>query len=156
MTSDAILAELRGLPGAPDTLRERVLALPEPQPRISWSLPRLDLRRFALVAAPAVLPGPRRRRIARPTCWWIIARVRGDRPHAAGVDPGALTRSRTWRRRIRRERRGEPADVEGAPAVVDATGQVRGVAARAGRRRPACERDDTGDAERSGVRPLQY
>jgi Domain of unknown function (DUF4349) len=55
MTSDAILAELRGLPGAPDTLRERVLALPEPQPRVSWSLPRLDFRRFALVAAPAVL-----------------------------------------------------------------------------------------------------
>src|SRR6188472_4449865 len=55
MTSDAILAELRGLPGAPDTLRERVHALPEPQPRVSWSLPRLDFRRFALVAAPAVL-----------------------------------------------------------------------------------------------------
>lgn len=55
MTSNAILAELRGLPGAPDTLRERVLALPEPQPRVAWSLPRLDLRRFALVAAPALL-----------------------------------------------------------------------------------------------------
>jgi hypothetical protein len=55
MTSYAILAELRGLPGAPDTLRERVLALPEPQPRVSWSLPRLQLRRFVLVAAPAVL-----------------------------------------------------------------------------------------------------
>ena len=55
MTSDAILAELRGVRGAPDTLRERVLALPEPQPRVSWSLPRLDLRRFVLVAAPAVL-----------------------------------------------------------------------------------------------------
>ena len=55
MTSDAILAELRGLPGAPETLRERVLALPEPQPRVAWSLPRLDLRRFVLVATPAVL-----------------------------------------------------------------------------------------------------
>src|SRR5580765_4587279 len=55
MTSDAILAELRGLPGAPETLRERVLALPEPQPRFSWTLPRLDVRRFLLVAAPAVL-----------------------------------------------------------------------------------------------------
>src|SRR3954471_19332026 len=55
MTSDTILAELRGMRGAPDTLRERVLALPEPQPRVSWSLPRLDVRRFALVAAPAVL-----------------------------------------------------------------------------------------------------
>src|SRR5580765_8016318 len=55
MTSDAILAELRGLPGAPETLRERVLALPEPQPRFKWTLPRLHLRRFALVAAPAVL-----------------------------------------------------------------------------------------------------
>src|SRR5262249_54345075 len=55
MPSDAILAELRGLPGAPETLRERVLALPEPQPRFSWTLPRLDVRRFLLVAAPAVL-----------------------------------------------------------------------------------------------------
>jgi hypothetical protein len=55
MTSDAILAELRGLPGAPETLRERVLALPEPQPRVSWTLPRLEVRRFLLVAAPAVL-----------------------------------------------------------------------------------------------------
>src|SRR3954447_24928509 len=55
MTSDAIVAELRGMRGAPDTLRERVLALPEPQPRVAWSLPRLDFRRFALVAAPAVL-----------------------------------------------------------------------------------------------------
>src|SRR4051794_15344677 len=55
MTSDAILAELRGMRGAPHTLRERVLALPEQQPRVAWSLPRLDLRRFALVAAPAVL-----------------------------------------------------------------------------------------------------
>src|SRR3954470_8311066 len=55
MTSDAILAELRGMPGAPDTLHERVLALPEPQPRVAWSLPRLDVRRFALVVAPAVL-----------------------------------------------------------------------------------------------------
>ncbi|MFL6016965.1 MAG: DUF4349 domain-containing protein [Gaiellaceae bacterium] len=55
MTSDAILAELRGMRGAPETLRERVLAIPEPQPRVFWSLPRLDFRRFALVAAPAVL-----------------------------------------------------------------------------------------------------
>jgi hypothetical protein len=55
MTSDATLAELRGMRGAPDTLRERVLALPEPQPRVSWSLPRIDFRRFVLVAAPAVL-----------------------------------------------------------------------------------------------------
>src|SRR3954453_12285639 len=55
MTSDAILAELRGVRGAPDMLRERVLALPEPQPRVSRSLPRLDFRRVALVAAPAVL-----------------------------------------------------------------------------------------------------
>src|SRR3954467_452966 len=55
MTSDAIFAELRGMHGAPDTLRERVLALPEPQPRVSWSMPRIDVRRFVLVAAPAVL-----------------------------------------------------------------------------------------------------
>src|SRR5690349_18764121 len=55
MTSDAILAELRGLSGAPETLRERVLALPEPQPRFSWTLPRIEVRRFLLIAAPAVL-----------------------------------------------------------------------------------------------------
>jgi hypothetical protein len=55
MTSEAILAELRGLPGAPETLRERVRALPEPQPRFSWTLPRLEVRRFVLIAAPAVL-----------------------------------------------------------------------------------------------------
>src|SRR3954447_18408932 len=55
MTSDTILAELRGMRGAPENLRERVLALPEPQPRVSWSLPRIEFRRFALVAAPAVL-----------------------------------------------------------------------------------------------------
>jgi hypothetical protein len=55
MTSDAILTELRGLPRAPETLRERVLALPEPQPRFAWTLPRLDVRRFFLVAAPALV-----------------------------------------------------------------------------------------------------
>src|SRR5438067_1454074 len=55
MTSDAIIAELRGVRGAPETLRERVLALPEPQPRGSWSRPRIDFRRFALIAVPAIL-----------------------------------------------------------------------------------------------------
>jgi len=55
MTSDAILAELRGLRGAPDGLRERVLALPEPQPRFAWTLPRVDVRRSLLVLAPAVV-----------------------------------------------------------------------------------------------------
>ena len=55
MTSDAILAELRGLPGAPESLRDRVRVLPEPQPRFAWTLPRLDVRRFFLVAAPAVV-----------------------------------------------------------------------------------------------------
>jgi hypothetical protein len=55
MTSDAILAELRGLRGAPDSLRERVLALPEPQPRFAWTLPRFDVRRSLLVLAPAVV-----------------------------------------------------------------------------------------------------
>jgi hypothetical protein len=55
MTSDAILAELRTLPGAPDALRERVRQLPEPQPRFSWTFPRIDVRRSVLVAAPAVL-----------------------------------------------------------------------------------------------------
>lgn len=55
MTSDAILVELRSLPGAPDSLRERVRSLPEPQPRFAWMLPRIDLRRALLVAAPAVV-----------------------------------------------------------------------------------------------------
>jgi len=35
MTSEAILTELRALPGAPDRLRDRVLALPEPKPMAS-------------------------------------------------------------------------------------------------------------------------
>jgi hypothetical protein len=55
MTSDAILAELRALPGAPDSLRERVRTLPEPQPRFAWTLPRIDVRRSLLVLAPAVV-----------------------------------------------------------------------------------------------------
>lgn len=55
MTTDAILAELRTLPGAPDGLRERVRSLPEPQPRFAWTLPRIDLRRSLLVLAPAVV-----------------------------------------------------------------------------------------------------
>ena len=55
MTSDAILAELRGLPGAPDTLRERVLALPEPQPRVR-------------VVAAAARPPPRSRSSQRRRC----------------------------------------------------------------------------------------
>src|SRR4051812_31450042 len=55
MTTDAILAELRTLPGAPDSLRERVRALPEPQPRFTWTWPRIDVRRTLLVAAPAAV-----------------------------------------------------------------------------------------------------
>jgi len=55
MTSDAILAELRTLPGAPEGLRERVRSLPEPRPRFAWTLPRLDVRRSLLVLAPAVV-----------------------------------------------------------------------------------------------------
>jgi Domain of unknown function (DUF4349) len=55
MTSEAILTELRALPGAPDRLRERVRALPEPKPRIAWTPPRVDLRRTLLVLAPAVV-----------------------------------------------------------------------------------------------------
>jgi Domain of unknown function (DUF4349) len=55
MTSDAILADLRSLPGAPDRLRERVRSLPEPQPRFAWTLPRIDVRRALLVAAPVVV-----------------------------------------------------------------------------------------------------
>jgi hypothetical protein len=55
MTTDAILAELRTLPGAPESLRERVRALPEPQPRVRWTPPRIDVRRSLLVLAPALL-----------------------------------------------------------------------------------------------------
>src|SRR3989442_4615511 len=55
MTTDAILTELRALPGAPDHLRERVRALPEPRPRVAWTLPRFDVRRTLLVIAPAVV-----------------------------------------------------------------------------------------------------
>src|SRR5262245_25833685 len=55
MTTDAILAQLRALPGAPETLRERVRALPEPQPRFAFVLPRIGFRRAALVLAPAAL-----------------------------------------------------------------------------------------------------
>src|SRR3954452_18569151 len=55
MTTDAIQAELRTLRGAPDSLRERVRALPEPKPRFAWTLPRIDVRRSLLVLASAVL-----------------------------------------------------------------------------------------------------
>src|SRR5206468_8965950 len=55
MTSDAILTELRALPGAPDRLRERVRSLPEPKPRIAWTPPHVDVRRTLLVLAPAVV-----------------------------------------------------------------------------------------------------
>ena len=41
MTSEAILTELRALPGAPDRLRERVRSLPEPKPRIAWTPPHV-------------------------------------------------------------------------------------------------------------------
>src|SRR5207244_7957586 len=55
MTSEAILTELRALPGAPDRLRERVRALPEPKARIAWTPPHVDVRRALLVLAPAVV-----------------------------------------------------------------------------------------------------
>src|SRR6266511_2176982 len=55
MTTDEILFELRTLPGAPDALRERVRALPEPAPRREWTLPRIEWRRVALVGAPAAI-----------------------------------------------------------------------------------------------------
>jgi hypothetical protein len=55
MTTDAILTELRALPGAPESLRERVRALSAPKPRVAWALPRFDLRRTLLVLAPAVV-----------------------------------------------------------------------------------------------------
>ena len=54
MTTEQALLELRSLPGAPETLSKRVLALPEPDGR-AWSLPRLQLRPMLLVTALAVL-----------------------------------------------------------------------------------------------------
>src|SRR6187200_1534996 len=54
MTTEQALVELRSLPGAPDRLRERVLALPEPGTR-TWTLPRFQMRRMLLVAALAAL-----------------------------------------------------------------------------------------------------
>jgi hypothetical protein len=55
MTTDEILFELRTLPGAPDALRERVRALPEPTARREWTLPRIEWRRLVLVGAPAAV-----------------------------------------------------------------------------------------------------
>ena len=55
MTSEAILTELRALPGAPDRLRDRVRALPEPKPRIAWTPPHVDVHRTLLVLTPAVV-----------------------------------------------------------------------------------------------------
>jgi Domain of unknown function (DUF4349) len=55
MTTDEILFELRTLPGAPDAVRERVRAMPEPAPRREWTLPRIEWRRVALVGAPAAV-----------------------------------------------------------------------------------------------------
>ena len=95
-TSDAILAELRGLRGAPDSLaRARARAA-----RAAAAL--------LVVAAPARLPAlrarrgaggrrarPRRRRAARRARRRILSGARGDRPDAARVDAGARTRSRT-------------------------------------------------------------
>ena len=54
MTTEQALVELRSLSRAPDSLHERVRALPEPRVR-AWTLPRLQMRRLVLVATPAVL-----------------------------------------------------------------------------------------------------
>ena len=52
MTSSSVALELRAArPRAPETLRERVAALGEPEPR--FALPRVQWRRVALVAVPA-------------------------------------------------------------------------------------------------------
>jgi hypothetical protein len=54
VSSEAVVLELRAArPRAPEPLRERVLALGEPEAR--FSLPRLQWRRVALVAVPACL-----------------------------------------------------------------------------------------------------
>src|SRR3954454_18802745 len=55
MTNEQIVMELRSLPGAPESLRERVLALPQPAARREWTLPRIEWRRAALVAVPAAV-----------------------------------------------------------------------------------------------------
>lgn len=54
MTSSSVVLELRARrPRAPEELRQRVLALGEPEPR--FSLPAIRWRRVALVAVPACL-----------------------------------------------------------------------------------------------------
>lgn len=55
MTTDQIVLELRALPGAPDALRERVRALPQPRVRREWQFPALNVRRTLFVAAPAAV-----------------------------------------------------------------------------------------------------
>ena len=138
MTTDAILAELRTLRGAPDSLRERVRALPEPKPRFAWTLPRIDVRRSLLVLAPAVVAlavgsaalhgvlsdGTNARQqplalestvttAAAPTPW------RAAKASAAGNDAGSG--SYVFRAGRGRRRR--------APAEHDAAQPLRGVAA---------------------------
>src|SRR5919204_293014 len=58
MTSDAILVELRSLPGAPETLREHVRTLPPSTPRLKkydgWLRVRVDDDRLAKVTTRAM------------------------------------------------------------------------------------------------------
>ena len=99
MTSDAILAELRGMHGAPDTLRERVLALPEPQPRVGGvvataRLSSLCSRRGARGGSHSVS--------ARRRCTACVSGGSGSRPVGAvegnqNADVGARTQRHALR-----------------------------------------------------------
>jgi hypothetical protein len=103
MTTDEILFELRTLPGAPDALRERVRALPEPTARREWTLPRIEWRRLALVGAPAAValafgaaaihgllaPGQ------RTTTPLAVATLQAERGAARTAGGGAVREKRT-------------------------------------------------------------
>ena len=140
MTSDAILTELRSLPGAPEGLRERVRAMPEPKPRFAWTLPRIDIRRVVLVAAPALVAigvgaaalnglveggskTPQPVALEAEQHGGSCAGYGGEESHAGlrRARPPDVTLGRSIAQR-------------GAAAVRDATQQVQRVAARARRR----------------------
>ena len=104
MTSDAILVELRSLPGAPDTLRERVRSLPEPQPRFAWTLPRIDLRR---VCARRGAGRASRSASAPPRCTVSLTGGSNARPrsaHGTRAAPSMHAEGDAHRRPCRRSR----------------------------------------------------
>ena len=139
MTSEAILTELRALPGAPDGLRERVRALPEPKPRVAWSFPHVGLRRSLLVLAPAVVvvalgAAAVDGLFAGRTAGQPVAVREGVQHGAAGDSLGKVTTPTFSVGHDARLRDGQGADAavrrcNGAPAERDAAQQVPGLAA---------------------------